>query len=126
MARPFHNRIARMNTTLILVRHGQTDWNRVERSRGRYDISLNSTGLEQARRIAQRLAKRWNPAAIYSSPLSRAIQTADAIALACNQKVMPEAGLTDIDYGAWQGMSPMEYRVINIFAKTGLQGFGLE
>ncbi len=126
MARPFHDRVSRMDTTLILVRHGQTEWNRVERFRGRYDIPLNSTGLEQARRTAQRLAKRWNPVAIYSSPLSRALQTADAIAQAWDLKVMPNEGLIDIDYGAWQGLSPAEARetwpeqIVDWYERPGL------
>lgn len=99
-----------MSTTLIFVRHGQTEWNRIERFRGRYDVPLNSTGLEQARKAAQRLAKRWNPVAIYSSPLSRAAQTAEVIARAYDQEAIPDGGLVDIDYGAWQGMSPAEVR----------------
>ena len=69
-----------MSTNIILVRHGQTEWNRLERFRGRYDVPLNSTGLKQADQVAKRILSQWKPVAIYSSPLSRAMQTADALA----------------------------------------------
>ena len=65
---------------VILVRHGQTEWNRVERFRGRADILLNEIGRRQAETTALRIATEWQPAAVYSSPLSRALETAEAIA----------------------------------------------
>ena len=49
-------------TRLILVRHGQTEWNRNERFRGRADIPLNETGLRQAHAAAQRIAATWQAA----------------------------------------------------------------
>ena len=55
-------------TTVILVRHGQTEWNRIERFRGRYDVPLNETGLAQAKAAARAIAARWPAAAVYSSP----------------------------------------------------------
>lgn len=97
-----------MQTTLIIVRHGQTEWNRIERFRGRYDVPLNAAGLDQALRTARRIAEHWQPQAVYTSPLSRAVQTADAIASACGQVATIEEGLLDIDYGAWQGLTPEE------------------
>ena len=97
-----------MTTTFLLVRHGQTEWNRIERFRGRYDVELNTTGMEQARRTAQRIVRHWKPTGIYSSPLRRAIQTAETIAQVCNQKVEINLGLIDIDYGEWQGLTPTE------------------
>ncbi len=96
-------------TRFILVRHGQTEWNRVERFRGRADIPLNDTGRAQARRVGARLA-RENIAAIYSSPLSRALETARAIAEPHGLAVVADAGLVDIDYGAWEGKTPDEMR----------------
>lgn len=95
-----------MTVKMILVRHGETDWNRVERFRGQFDIPLNSKGIEQAERNAQKVGKHWRPAAVYSSPLSRALQTAERIAEACGLVVKTETGLTDIDYGDWQGLTP--------------------
>ena len=99
-----------MTSQILLVRHGQTEWNRVERFRGRYDIPLNNTGLEQAAKTASAILARWKTSAIYASPLSRAMQTAQAIAEACHLVVQPEEDLLDIDYGSWQGLSPEEAR----------------
>jgi len=94
----------------ILVRHGQTEWNRVERFCGRADIPLNDVGQEQARRVGMRLA-RERIAAIHSCPLTRAMETAKAIAGPHRLEVIPEAGLLDIDYGAWEGKTPEEVAV---------------
>ena len=100
-----------MATTLLLVRHGQTEWNRVERFRGRYEVPLNPTGLAQAEKAAAHLCAHWQPVAIYASPLGRAMETAGAIAQACHLVVQPCAGLLDIDYGEWQGLTPAEARL---------------
>jgi probable phosphoglycerate mutase len=97
-------------TRIILIRHGQTEWNRVERFRGRADVPLNATGLQQAEATAGRVAATWRPAAIYSSPLSRAVKTAEAIAARFDLAVQSHPGLIDIDYGEWQGLSPDEVR----------------
>ena len=97
-------------TRFVLVRHGQTEWNRIERFRGRADVALNDTGLAQAAATGKRIAAEWSPAAIYSSPLSRAVKTAEAIAAHFAVSVQAEPGLTDIDYGEWQGLTPREAR----------------
>ncbi|NMC12434.1 MAG: histidine phosphatase family protein [Chloroflexi bacterium] len=95
---------------IILVRHGQTEWNRNERFRGRADIPLNQTGLEQAEATGAWIAAHWRPEAIYASPLSRAMQTAEATARHFDITVQPVSGLADIDYGEWQGLTPEEAR----------------
>jgi len=97
-------------TSIILVRHGQTEWNRIERFRGRADIPLNETGLAQAEATGKRIAAEWHPIAVYTSPLSRSVKTAEAIAGHFNMEVQPHPGLVDIDYGQWQGLSPVEAR----------------
>lgn len=97
-------------TIFVLVRHGQTEWNRVERFRGRADVPLNDVGLAQALATAQRVGATWKPAAIYSSPLSRAVRTAQAIAERAGLDVHLHSGLVDIDYGEWQGLTPDEAR----------------
>lgn len=97
-------------STIVLVRHGQTEWNRVERFRGRVDIALNSNGLTQARQTAARIHKAWTPEGIFSSPLIRALQTANAIADITHNQVEPLADLIDIDYGEWHGLTPEEAR----------------
>ncbi len=104
------NTLNSAKSLIILVRHGQTEWNRNERFRGRADIPLNATGLAQAEATAQRIAMQWQPAAIYSSPLSRAFKTAEAIARRTSLQVQIHPGLNDIDYGEWQGLSPEEVR----------------
>ncbi len=97
-------------TRVILVRHGQTEWNRVERFRGRADIPLNQIGLAQADATGQRVASEWQPVAIYAGPLSRTAHTAEAIGSCCNLPVQVEPRLIDIDYGEWQGLTPDEVR----------------
>lgn len=97
-----------MTTTIILVRHGETEWNRIERFRGQFDIPLNATGVAQAEKTSQEVANRWKPAVVYTSPLSRAVQTAERIAVACGVQVEPVDELTDIKYGAWQGLTVEE------------------
>ena len=97
-------------TRIILVRHGQTAWNRRERFRGQADVPLDPTGLAQAEATARAIAARWQPTAIYSSPLARAVHTAEAIAGRVGLAVRPHAGLLDINYGQWQGLTPREVR----------------
>ena len=94
-------------TTIILVRHGQTEWNRVERFRGVIDVPLNEAGQAQARAVGARLS-RLPITAVYSSPLSRARETALAIADPLGLPVRPLDGLRDIDYGEWGGLSPAQ------------------
>lgn len=97
-------------TRIILVRHGQTEWNRVERFRGRADVPLNDAGLAQAEATGRRVAAEWQVSAVYASPLSRAMRTAEAIAAHYGLPVQAHPGLADIDYGQWQGLTPEEAR----------------
>jgi len=97
-------------TTVLLIRHGQTEWNRVERFRGRADVPLNEVGIKQAEATGKHVAERWRPTAVYSSPLSRAVKTAEAIAKHFDLPVQVHPNLADIDYGDWQGFSPDEVR----------------
>lgn len=97
-------------TTIILVRHGQTEWNRTERFRGRADVPLNETGWLQAKATSERIATTWQPSRVYSSPLSRAVDTARAIAQPFDLPVQVHTGLIDIDYGQWQGLTPEDVR----------------
>ena len=90
-------------TKLILVRHGETDWNRADRIQGWLDIPLNEEGIKQAERLAKELSK-MKMAAIYSSPLKRALQTARAIAGEQQLKVDKVLALKEINQGKWQGL----------------------
>ncbi|NQT48117.1 MAG: histidine phosphatase family protein [Chloroflexi bacterium] len=93
-------------TRIVLIRHGQTAWNEVhgERLRGRAEIELDDMGARQARATAMRLAD-WELAAVYSSPLKRAFDTASILAEPHELQPQPSDGLIDIDYGRWQGLS---------------------
>lgn len=93
-----------MTTKFVLFRHGQTEWNVGERFRGHADLALNATGLQQARLIATRLQSE-QLAAIYSSPLRRAMQTAQPLADALRIPIQKHEGLNDIDFGALEGMT---------------------
>ena len=97
-------------TRIILVRHGQTEWNRVERFRGRADVPLNEVGLAQAQAAGRRIVATWQPVAVHASPLSRAVRTAEAIAGPLGLPVALAPDLVDIDYGQWQGLTPDEAR----------------
>lgn len=94
---------------IVLVRHGQTEWNREERFRGQIDVPLNEVGHAQAQAVARWLAD-WPIVAVYSSPLSRAVETARPTAQAHGLVVQPEPGLLDINYGDWGGLSADEAR----------------
>ncbi len=94
-------------TRFILVRHGQTAWNRKERFRGRADLLLNETGLRQAYAAALYLKDR-RVAAIYASPLKRTLETAQVIANQMGLPVHPLEGLIDINFGSWQGLTTEE------------------
>jgi broad specificity phosphatase PhoE len=89
---------------LIIVRHGETEWNRERVFRGRRDIRLNSTGIAQADATAKALEGRVFDA-IYTSPLKRSLVTARRIAKPHEMAVREEFGLADISYGAWEGLS---------------------
>ena len=88
---------------IILIRHGQTEWNREERFRGRVDIDLDEVGISQAKAAAEWVTP-WEVAAIYSSPLKRAMATAEAIAARLGLPVEILEGLNDMHFGVWQGM----------------------
>lgn len=90
---------------LILVRHGETEWNRLSRYQGQTDIELNETGIRQAHRAAERLAReRVN--AIYSSDLKRARQTAEIIAAKHEVGAVHESSLLrEMHFGDFEGLT---------------------
>ncbi len=97
-------------TQIILVRHGQTPWNKDKIFRGSVDIPLNDQGREEAR-LAGEWLKGDTIHAAYTSPLSRSRDTAAAIARHHGLKVLDLPGLSDICYGDWQGMPLAEVKV---------------
>ena len=93
-------------TKIILVRHGHVEGISPERFRGRADLSLTAEGVKQAEAAARRILATWTPSAIYASPLSRAVATAEAIGRPIGLSPNSLDGLVDIDYGKWQGLTP--------------------
>jgi alpha-ribazole phosphatase len=89
---------------LILVRHGQTDWNAQSRYQGQADIPLNDVGRQQAVAVAQRLASERIDI-LFASDLCRAWETATAIATARGQTLLAEPRLREMDFGQWQGLT---------------------
>ncbi len=96
-----------MTTTILLARHGETDWNRDNRFQGHADPPLNAAGREQARRLAAALAQD-PPAAIYASPLRRALETADIVARELGLPVATREELREVDVGEWTGLTRTE------------------
>jgi broad specificity phosphatase PhoE len=96
-----------MATTILLIRHGETDWNRKKIFRGVHDIPLNQNGRDQARLAADALRSEQIDAA-YTSPLSRAAETAAIVLETHGIEATPHEGLLDFNYGEWTGKSDAE------------------
>lgn len=92
---------------IFLVRHGETDWNLQMRFQGREDIPLNEKGKRQALSLANYL-KGEKLAAIYTSGLTRALETASIIAKPHNLSPLVVKGLEEIDFGEWEGKTYQE------------------
>jgi probable phosphoglycerate mutase len=94
---------------VVLWRHGQTDWNVVNRFQGHSDIDLNEVGRFQAKHAAQILAG-MNPTAIISSDLGRAKETAQALAAITGLNVEIDVDLRETNGGNWEGKTGAENR----------------
>ncbi len=93
---------------VVLIRHGETDWSRAGKHTGRTDIPLTDAGVAAARALAPALARRQLVAA-FSSPLSRALQTAELAGLS---DVTLDPDLLEWDYGGYEGMTTAEIQAI--------------
>lgn len=91
-------------TTLILVRHGEVEGLDPPTFHGRIVLQLTAKGAKQAATTQEIIRARWTVDAIYSSPLTRCVRTADIINEAFQLNTVPHQGLTDIDYGAWTNL----------------------
>jgi 2,3-bisphosphoglycerate-dependent phosphoglycerate mutase len=94
-------------TTIVLVRHGETDWNRDGRVQGHSDTPLNETGLLQAAELADVL-RADGFSAVYSSDLARARSTAAPVADRYSLEVTPHSGLRERHFGTWEGLRDVE------------------
>jgi broad specificity phosphatase PhoE len=89
---------------ILLARHGETDWNRENRFQGHADPPLNELGRAQAAELATVLAGE-ELAAVYSSPLQRAFETARVVAEPHGLAAAPVEGLKEVDVGSWQALT---------------------
>lgn len=94
-------------TQFFLVRHGETPWNRELRMQGQTDTPLSAIGSAQAAALGRRLAGN-NFAALYSSDLARAWDTAHAIAQRTGHEVIPEPRLRERRFGVFEGLTRLE------------------
>jgi broad specificity phosphatase PhoE len=94
-------------TTLLIVRHGETDWNADGRLQGQTDRPLSELGRRQARQLAEELGEE-KLAAIYSSDLARARETAEIVGERLALPVVLDADLREKDWGTWEGLTAVE------------------
>src|ERR1700712_3864322 len=91
-------------TRIIAIRHGETAWNVDSRIQGQLDIPLNDRGRWQVDQLALGLAGEES-AAVYASDLSRAYETAQAVARAAGRPIVTDTGLRERGFGAFEGLS---------------------
>lgn len=94
-------------TTLLLVRHGETDWNADGRLQGQTDRPLNDFGRHQARELAEELADEQLDA-VYASDLSRARETAEILGEQLGLAAVLDPDLREKDWGTWEGLTSVE------------------
>lgn len=98
-------------TTLLLVRHGETDWNAEHRYQGHADVPLNERGRVQARALAEDLAS-GRIGTIYTSDLARARETAEIVGARLRIPVAADRDLREIDVGAVEGLTFAEAQTL--------------
>jgi len=98
-------------TRVLLIRHGETPWNRDRRWQGHADVPLNTAGVAQAARLAAHLKNELAPvAAVYSSDLRRASDTARTLAQALAAELVVDPAWREIEVGRWTGLSRDEIK----------------
>ena len=96
-----------MSPRCFLIRHGQTDWNLAQRIQGHADLPLNASGLDQARCLAGYFTGQ-PVTALYTSHLTRSLQTAHAIAEQTGLNIVIDPDLAEIQLGEWEGLTGPE------------------
>ena len=112
-----------METTIVLVRHGETEWNRTRRVQGHTDIPLNDEGRRQARALAEELHGEQVDA-VYASDLGRARETAEILAEARGADVIALPALREKHFGTWEGLTDTEVHARFPEAANGSWGDG--
>ncbi|MBA5851610.1 histidine phosphatase family protein [Clostridium sp. cel8] len=92
-----------METELLLIRHGQTSWNKLGKYQGSSDIELSEEGIIQAKYLKKHLKGKFD--CIYTSPLKRAIKTAEIIASNSKKTPIIVNDLREINFGKWEGLT---------------------
>jgi phosphoserine phosphatase len=92
-----------LDSTVFLIRHGETDWTRERRLLGHRDLGLNADGLNEAHAAAMAL-RGVEITEVISSPLLRAVQTAEVIGGVCDMEVARDPRLIEMALGRWEGM----------------------
>lgn len=95
-----------MQTELLLIRHGQTEWNTLGKFQGCSDIKLSQEGILQAEYLSRHLNGNFD--CIYSSPLKRARKTSEIIAKDTGKQPIIVNNLREINYGEWEGLTAQE------------------
>ena len=117
-SKKIHGSLAlRAVTTLLLVRHGETDWNAEGRLQGHTDTPLNDYGRRQARTLADELAGEPIDA-VYSSDLARARETAEIVGGRLGLTVVVDPGLREKNWGSWEGLTPAERERVEYAGET--------
>ncbi len=94
---------------IILVRHGETQWNKLGKFQGQVDVALNQRGLAQARDAAK-AALTWRPTALYSSPLRRTMQVAEEVSRKVGLPVTEDPRLMELNLGELEGATNRQMR----------------
>ena len=94
---------------LVLVRHGETAWNKEGRFQGQSPVGLNELGIRQAQQMAKSIVP-MKPAALYSSPLPRALMTAEEISRELGITAQPLDGIREVGLGKLEGVTGQEMR----------------
>ncbi|MDO4535454.1 MAG: histidine phosphatase family protein [Clostridium perfringens] len=95
-----------MKTKLLLIRHGETNWNKLGKFQGSIDIELTEEGKKQAKLLNNRLKDKFD--FIYTSPLKRAKETAMILAQSSNKTLNIEEKMKEINFGSWEGLTIKE------------------
>jgi 2,3-bisphosphoglycerate-dependent phosphoglycerate mutase len=105
-------------TLLLLVRHGETDWNADGRLQGHTDCPLSDYGRRQAQALAEQLAAGEELGALYSSDLARARETAEIVGARLGLPVLPDPDLREKNWGSWEGLTADERDAVEFVGET--------
>ncbi|MCP3975901.1 MAG: histidine phosphatase family protein [bacterium] len=110
---------AGLSTRLLIARHGQTEGNAAQIHQGRSDSALTAEGIDQAARLATELRRLYpDAAAVYASPIGRALTTASRVAAAFGLEPTIEADLVEGSFGDWEGSTREQLEIHGFWRKA--------